>query len=453
MKFILNYLVLSIFLLLWVIPLSSRDRYTIIIDPGHGGINQKPASEFGDKYDTLSKKFLEPYKIGARYKGRNEAEIVLSLAKELRDVLNLMKTRKGQKEFSNIIKKYSNSSLYPIQFEILLTREDGINDDINIDPQQDINSKYRLFDFPDKKTGKMQKGRLSFINENHPYLVVSLHLNPSHKNHPGGMASVIAPPYRVFQDLRLISHGKLDPSSFTNSPYNGWVRSIPSWNHLENAICDAWIYFHGYCTNKAGIKPDLSKFYGYRYNMIHWAYRDPNGWEELAKKGGRGPYSKTHEEFLARGKFWNRERSQPEKWRRDQGWEGFGGDNLYAGNELLRFVQYGLASQLRDKEGKPPQLGPIHYPYISTYSLPTFTNAIVAYLEIGFIDNDRDMYYLENHTRIIAESLAVGIYSLFRGIQPKVQEDLPYIPKGIPIDFQKYERYQGKNYFYESSKI
>lgn len=441
LKFIL------IFFLGIVSPLFSWEKsgYKIVIDPGHGGNNREPFELFGDKYDTISGKFLESYRPGAVYKERTEREIVLSLAKELKAVLDLTHTTKGFRKFKTIASKYTKTNILPIRFSSVLTREDDYSYH-RWKEGDDINYNYRMYDFLDKKTGKKVLGRISKINQEEPYLIVSLHLNPSYPGHPGGMAAVIAPPYRTFQTLRLISKNKLDESEFQKSPYRNWTKFVGNWNHLENAMTDTWIYFHGYWANQKGNETDRERFSGYRQNMVTWKYADVAGWEELAKVGGRGQYSKTHRDFYARGKFWNRERGQGERWRRAKGPEGYGGDNLYASQELLRFVQYGVFTRLREN-AKQPNLGPIQSPYISTYSLPTYTNAICAFLEIGFIDNENDMKYIQGHSRLVAESLAVGIYSLFKGLEPTLQKNIPYTPKGKKLGFEKYERLDGNNYF------
>lgn len=441
-----------LFVIILLMPLNviiawDRPIFKIVIDPGHGGNNQKPFEIYGDKYDTISGKFLEAYRPGAIHKNKTEREIVLKLGIELKKILDLTKTNQGFKKFQNIAKNYTNSKIHPVRFVTKLTRNDDFEHK-NWKDGEDQNYKYRLYDFVDKKTGKKVLGRLSQINREKPYLVVSLHLNPSYPGHPGGMAAVIAPPYQIFQELRLISSGKMDESVFSGGPYRNWTKFVGDWNHLENAMTDAWIYFHGYWADQSGKNTNLNKFTGYRQNMVSWKYADVQGWENLAKRGARGQYAKSHDDYIARGKFWNRERGQGERLRRSNGYEGYGGDNLYAGNELLRFVHYGLSKRILMETGSIPELGPIHSPYISTYSLPTYLNAITAFLEIGYIDNERDMKYIEGYMKVVAESLAIGIYSLFMGTSPLHKEDFSYRPKGKKLGFEKYEKINGKNYFH-----
>nr|WP_245915609.1 N-acetylmuramoyl-L-alanine amidase [Leptospira johnsonii] len=437
-----------LFLLIFSLSVSSQETipkrtYNIVIDPGHGGLDLKPKEEHGDKYDPISNKYLEPYKAGAQTKSRRESEVVLALAKEVKEILDLTKTPEGFETFRTYAKKFTNDTLPWIRIDSDLTREETAKEE-GADLSSDPNAFYRLYDYPDKKSGKIKPGRISRINAARPYLVLSLHLNPSWKGHPGGMAAVLSPSYRTFYNLRKISEGK-SSKSFEEGPWSEWMRFKMEWSRLENAVADAWIYFNGYWPNKSGKKTDLSNFEGYRQNMVTWKYADPSGWIDKAVLDGPGPYAKKHSEYSAKGKFWDRERGEPELWRREDGAEGFGGDNHYAAAELMRFLQYGLRT-LPNQEEELSNPGPINKPYISTYSLPTFINAISAYLEIGYIDKEKDMKILTQRRRDTAISLAVGLYSLFHGIKIK-PADLPYVPKGKKIDWQRYENLKEGNYF------
>ncbi|PJZ48479.1 N-acetylmuramoyl-L-alanine amidase [Leptospira saintgironsiae] len=422
---------------------TPKRTYNIVIDPGHGGLDLKPKEEHGDKYDPISNKYLEPYKAGAQTKSRRESEVVLALAKEVKEILDLTKTPEGFETFRSYAKKFTNDTLPWIRIDSDLTREETAKEE-GADLSSDPNAFYRLYDYPDKKSGKLKPGRISRINAARPYLVLSLHLNPSWKGHPGGMAAVLSPSYRTFYNLRKISEGK-SSKSFEDGPWSEWMRFKMEWSRLENAVADAWIYFNGYWPNKSGKKTDLSNFEGYRQNMVTWKYADPSGWVDKAVLDGPGPYAKKHSEYSAKGKFWDRERAEPELWRREDGAEGFGGDNHYAATELMRFLQYGLRT-LPNSEEELSNPGPINKPYISTYSLPTFINAISAYLEIGYIDKEKDMKILTQRRKDTAISLAVGVYSLFHGIKIK-SADLPYVPKGKKIDWARYENLKEGNYF------
>ncbi len=419
--------------------LSAHPTYPVVIDPGHGGVARDPMSLNGDKYDSITQTYLEKYKQGTEHGSVTEREIVLGLAKEVDRVLKLTESDEGWEKFSQYLKKFSNAKTFTrIEIKSHLTRTSNFDND---PPTNDVNAPYRLYDFRDQKTSERVKGRLSFINEKKPHLVLSLHLNPAGKGQDGGMAAVLTPGYPTFRLLQDIASGKKKSKAFAASPWSDWLVFQSGWSKLENATADAWIYFHGYWSDKSGKKTDLSKFEGYRQNMVTWAYSDKRGWESAATSNKVGPYSKTHSGFKAEGLFWEREMGKKETFRREGGREGFGGDNHYATKELMRFVQFGVRDQLRDKKGHYPEIGPIQKPYISTYSLPTYTNAICAFIEIGYINRKRDIKMLTEHKKETAISLAVGIYSLFVGLELKKSKNMPIIPKGKKINWERYENY------------
>lgn len=430
----LSFLFLILF---YVSPLFAQSTFRVVIDPGHGGVSKEPVSEHGDKYDSITQSYLEKYKQGTEHGKFVEREVVLSLAKEVHNVLKLTETDEGWNEFQSHLKKFSKKkSFVRIKIESSLTRNSNYDIDSSSD---DPNAPYRLYDFPHRKTGIRTTGRLSKINEKKPHLVLSLHLNPAGKGQVGGMAAVLTPGYKTFETLKLISQKKKKPSAFLNSPWSDWLVFQSGWTKLENAIADTWIYFHGYWSTKDGSKSDLTKFEGYRQNMVTWKYLDETNWEKKVAK--TGPYAKQHENFKEEGRFWEREKSKKESYRREGGPEGFGGDNHYVTRELMRFVQYGLPLQLIKEDKTYPQIGPIQKPYISTYSLPTYINALCAFIEIGYVNRSRDMKYLTEHKRETAISLAVGIYSLFQGLDVPKNPKLKIRPKGKPVNWGKYQNY------------
>lgn len=440
---------IKFFLFLFTIQIVANPTktYKIVIDPGHGGFKQEPLEFYGDKFDTITQRYLEHYKDGASYKGiRTEQEIVLEIGKELKEILDLTKTKKGFQKFSNYIKQFSDTETPWIELQTSMTRVDSYKD-FKFREKEDKNKKYRLYDFPDFKTNKNVLGRISLINKEKPHLVVSLHINAMNTG-PGasGMGAVIAPSYQTFDLLKRISEKKASKEEFEKLEWKNWMIFENSWTRLENAIADSWIYFNGYWPTKDGNQTDRKKFEGYRYNMVTWRYRDSFGWEKKINDK-EGPYSLDHKGFKANGKFWDRERSKLETMRREGGLEGYGGDNHYASTELLRFVQYGLRNFSEEKDTyKEP--GPILRPYVSTYSIPTFINAISGYLELGEITSDKDMYFLTSKKKRVAISLAVGIYSLFHGLELKSSKS-NYTPKGKRIEFEKYIGTTGQSYFDE----
>ncbi|MEM7179845.1 MAG: N-acetylmuramoyl-L-alanine amidase [Spirochaetota bacterium] len=416
--------------------------YKIVIDPGHGGTKQVPYELYGDKYDEMQGKYLENYKSGASSRTRTEMEIVMDIAREVQYLLDLTKTQRGFRKFRARIKKYSRAKASWLQLHSVLSRRDNYADR-RYREKDDKNADFRLYDFRDFHIGKHRTGRISRINAEKPYLIVSLHINSSGSKQGSGMGAVLAPSYKTFDLLRRISLGKLPGTAFNQSPWRNWLRFQAGWTTLENAVADAWIYFHGYWPNKQGTKPNLKRFEGYRQNMVTWRYKDANWKKRIGKPG---PYAYKHSQFKAVGKFWQRERSNLEYMRRGGGREGFGGDNHYASMELLRFVQYGLRQDIERNTSRYNAPGPILPPYISTYSLPTFTNAITAFLELGDIYSDRDMYFMVAKRKKVAEAIAVGIYSLFYGLQVS-QKEIRYAPRGKKIDFNKYITKNGENYF------
>jgi hypothetical protein len=428
-----------------IFPDSVVKEYTIVLDPGHGGVHQVPFEIYGDKYDVVTDRYLENYKSGAQYKTRTEMEIVLEIAKEVQNILELTRTKNGFRKFRSLIKLFSHTNPTWIKFRTVMTRTDNVSDRV-FREKEDKNADYRLFDFKDFETGEKRLGRISKINREKPYLLVSFHIN-STGTKSTGMGAVLSPSFRTFNMLRNISLGRATLSEFNQSPWKNWIRFNGKWTNLENAIADSWIYFHGYLPNQTLDSFNIKKFEGFRQNMVTWKYADIEDWH--SQIGKPGPYSKKMTEFSATGNFWEREKSSYEMYRREDGIEGFGGDNYYAGMELLRYVQYALRTE-QTVGGTPNygEPGPILKPFISTYALPTFVNAICAYLELGDIAIDRDIYYLTAKRKRMAIGIAVGIYSLFQGLEPKIIET-PYIPIGKKIDFSKYITNTDNIYFNE----
>jgi len=417
-------------------------QYRIVIDPGHGGVNN---GRNDDKWDPVTKAYLEPFAMGMQSGNLTEHETVLQLSTRVRYYLNLTNTSEGWEKFQEILKAFSpETSFRRIRFDTYMTRTDGWNQR-NLPPENSaVNAPYRLYNFPDTQTGEMQPGRISNINRVRPYLVLSLHMNPAEGANPGGMAAVLSPGYRTFNLLREITLGRQSITLFRRLKwYDGWLVTDDGWNRFESARADAWVYFHGYRSLKNGSGPWKNR--GVRQNMVFWRYADPEGWEEAARKNGPGPYSIRYRDFRPEGPFWDRERSDPELWRREDGPLGYGGDNHYACDELMRFVQYGVRLTVPEKRSAQA-LGPIQTPFVSTYSIPTFINAISAYLEIGFLNRERDRQLIIGQREATAKSLAVGIYSLFAGLSLRNLET-PYRPTGKPLDFARYEKYREGNYF------
>ncbi|MCB1164533.1 MAG: N-acetylmuramoyl-L-alanine amidase [Leptospiraceae bacterium] len=429
--------------------------YTVVIDPGHGGA---PVPGNDDKWDPVTKKYLSPYLYGMRYGKYEEHQLMLDLARRVHYYLKLTESDEGWKQFQTILKQFSDQKEFTrIRLRSVMSRTEGWTaSGLKADDPR-VNIPFRLYDFPDRKDpSKMVPGRLSYINSEHPYLVVSLHMNPAGPGNDGGMAAVLAPGYETFEKLRklTLSNKSVEDKekAYNELPWAPfWLINQPGWSRLQIATADTWVYFHGYWVKQNMKDPWLEKNRGLRHNMIQWIYRDPAGWAEKARKGGPGPYATKHSEFRAEGPFWDREKADPEAWRREGPVPGtdikFGGDNHFASNELMRYVQYGtrqISPELARQSKKA--IPEIIDPFVSTYSLPTLVNAVVAYLEIGHLDVQKDRTFILKYKDEIARSLAVGIYSLFTGLKLKPYQG-PFKPTSKPLDFKKYENYKAGNYF------
>lgn len=421
---------------------GSVKTYVVVLDPGHGGAGRGVPD---DKWDSLSQKYLQYYAPGTHHKQFREHKIALDIAKRIKGYLSLTQNEVDWPRFEKLLREFTDQKHLPrVALVGQLSREDGWDDRKLPVSHPDVNVPYRLYDFPKKGQQVLEPGRISAMNAMQPHLILSIHLNPAGKGSAGGMAAVLAPGYDTFNLLREISLGRKKTEAFTKSAWHApWLITDAGWSRFQAARSDAWVYFHGYRTKKNG-NPWLEVFRGYRHNMVTWRYADPPGWEMLAREHGPGPYALNHRAFRPTGRFWTRERGRGEVWRRSGGRMGFGGDNHYASDELMRFVQYGARRMLPQRR-KPGAMPEILKPFVSTYSLPTYVNAVCAYLEIAHINRDRDRTLVIEDADTVARSIAAGIYSLFSGLQLRRQPG-PYAPKGQPVDFARYERLPG-NYF------
>jgi hypothetical protein len=419
--------------------------FRVVLDPGHGGRYLEPNSVYGDKYDPGSVTFMEGYRPGAGVTGLNENEDVYEISLLVKDFLDLTLTKEGRNTFYQILKKYDNSARPPTEpIEAILSRKAGYLERYR-EIDYDINRDYRLYDHDDLLDQNPVEGVISRINTLKPDLVVSLHLTGGNPGKYGGMAAVIAPSYKIFQNAMDYVKGndqqrKDIKKSFIDGPYGKWFISEHGRTNFEWFLCDSWIYFTGYWSNVDGLNPDLEKFRGYRQNMITWNYRDESLFNNNPYVSNIGHLKY----FKPEGKFWEREKSDPETWRRDGGPEGYGGDNLYASQELLRFLRKGLVVNHVKSSVNLPEIAP---PYISTWSVPTYVNAVSAFLELAYLDNKYDFNRIVKYKKVHAEAIAVGIYSLLQGTKSQASAKQNKLPWGMPVDFTKYKTYKNVNYF------
>jgi hypothetical protein len=156
---------------------NSTARYTVVIDPGHGGLSLNPVSIHGDKYDSVQKKYLAAYQEGASYQDLYEGEIAYEIALSVKQILDLTNTSEGRVKFQKILSKYTSSTYVPKEpVKIIISREKGYSisgfNKFDKVENQDYNAPFRLFDFPDINTSKKMSGLISRINSKTPDLVV-----------------------------------------------------------------------------------------------------------------------------------------------------------------------------------------------------------------------------------------------------------------------------------------
>ena len=440
----LNKILIFIIILLFIL-FSSADvkkhefpAYRVVLDPGHGGFSLLPKTKHGDRYDTISKTYLSNYAAGTAYGNIEERVLTYSIASKVKDILDLTLQDSSFVKFSGIIEKITGETPERIIIQASLSREKSL--DISTVKTDDPNADYRLFDFVDNE-GNKNPGRISVINSYKPHLVVSLHCDYQAPLFFRGMNPVIAAPYSLlYNGLNYLKGIEKKRDYFFKSPYADWFTESVRRTGYKWFLKDVSAYFTGFSvSNNLKVKDDFS---GYVYNMVSWRYKDNEGWESIAKDHPQNSrYADNAGDFAVQGKFWEREQSKYESYRRDGGIEGFGGDNLYASSEIIRYILLSINQSGGLYPGQ--KLG---NPYISVWSLPVLVNAINAYIELGYLKNKNDRFVLVNKQNEIAEGIAAGIYSLFAGLKTD-NIKFKYLPYGKRIDLEKYKLPSGESYF------
>jgi hypothetical protein len=416
--------------------------FRVVIDPGHGGVGRNLMSVHGDRYDTVNRRYLDHFKEGASRGGLQEREIVYSIAKKTEKLLKLLAPGGNNEKFYRLLEHYADGAPQKVTIQTYMSRGRSVTDD-EADNLEDPNASFRMFDYPDS-SGEMQPGRISRINAVKPHLVVSLHLASDAPRDFEGMNPVITPPYSFLREgLAYLKKEQEGKKFYTKSPYREWFIEETTRSDFDWFLNDTSIYFTGYPLRK-NLESDRSSFKGYRYNMVRWSYADSPGWEHAARyRIPSSRYAPTYENFVPEGRFWEREQSHYEKYRRDGGEEGFGGDNAYASYEIIRYVCYSLYLHGDDNRSQKPGKS-----YISVWIMPLHLNAINAFIELGYLNRSRDRLLLTKKQNEIAEGIAVGIFSLLTGLTPK-ETKYKHIPKGKGIDYSKYRTSEDKSYFDE----
>lgn len=414
--------------------------FRIALDPGHGGISNIHKISFGDRYDPISGAYLQIFKEGAVRKNLEEHKIVYEIAKKVYDILNDCAPGGHYANFYKILERFCDNPPDRIYLRCMMSRGDSRNEN-EIAKREDPNAEFRLFDYPDKN-GNILPGRISRINAFKPHLVVSLHITGSGTLFYNGMNPVILPPYKMMHNGLLFLQGKeTDKNFFRNSLYNDWFDESNERKGFDWFLNDTALYFTGYPLNKDR-SLNTNGFRGYRYNMERWSYRDEDGWAVKARQHPDNTrYSASLKTFTDDGKFFEREQSKFESYKREYGEEGFGGDNYYASAEIIRYIL--LSLHINNIEHPDQKLGK---PYISVWHMPMLVNGVNAFMELGYLGRPRFRYLLTTHQDEIASGIAVGIYSLFAGIKHG-KSGYKYLPRGKRIDLKKYNTTTKTSYF------
>ncbi|HOT75585.1 MAG TPA: hypothetical protein PK467_07360 [Candidatus Wallbacteria bacterium] len=393
--------------------------YKIVIDPGHGGKSEKASLTEGDHWDIKARKFLTRYNYGAYHEQESEEKIVLEICKKTFEILKSANSDKGWREFAKLLSSYGvkkPEEYRRVNFDAGLTRDKSF-DSPEYKDQANVNRHFRLFDSPESFDDKKKPsevlfpGRMSKINMMTPELVLCVHINSSNNPDTRGQASVIIPDYHVFDFVKTVKTRLGVKSALTYFWLISWFypqNSILS--NLSRLINDCETYF-------TGKRSDNKSQIGKRWQMVKWRYSKDDEYDNLLNY--KDPDS-----------YWKRERSDHESMRRDGGIIGAGGDNFYASEEVIKFIRLGLwqdyisgvsreIKEINELKSPAEYLGAHGAPFISDWALPQLVNAVTAYVELGYIENEHDRRILVTKKDVIAKSMAVAVYSLIEGLEPK----------------------------------
>jgi hypothetical protein len=416
--------------------------YRVVLDPGHGGRDIIPHTLYGDKFDRRLGTYLDKFREGARYRGVWEFEVMYDIAAKAKKILDKTATPSGRQEFKKILKKYGKPGSEIEAIEAFVSRPAGYIENY-FENRNDLNAPFRLYDYPNQKTEAVEPGTISRINALEPELVITLHLTHTEAPAAGGMATVITPGYRTYELAHRYVRADGDDrkkirARFGDTEWNRWFVSDDRFKVFPSFMADAFIYYIGFWSKPDGVHTDYSRFRGYRHNLVSWSYADSDAIIEslYGQKGER--YATTLAAFEPKGKFWEREKAEPETWRREDGPEGYGGDNHYAGTEVLRYTRKAFVVNGFDSPKTAPK---ILKPYISTWAVPTYVNAIAAFVELAHTTSKRDHLRMAKYRHIYAEAIAVSAYSLLYGMS-----DVG-MAKGKRLPLERYENLPGGNYF------
>ncbi len=418
----------------------------VMIDPGHGGRGEEPGATTGDNWDSQYAQFLRVVNYGGSARvapGRRveEHELALSLSRRLAALLELTRTDAGWTRFEEILRRLGARGTLPrVRIESRLTRTDDYRAR-EARKEPDPNRDFRLLDSPARLPARegtpLHPGRVSRVIDWAPDLLLVLHANDVDSRRQRGMNALFVPSPQDFEAIRAMELSKEALPPGLARLAKSWIARGRARGERESMIEAAWCYYTGFAPTPGGRTPDIRRPDGKVWNHITWAYRDT--------EPGRPTLTLAAPQV---GPFWDRERGPFESRRRAGGPEGLGGDNLYAGQELLRHARLSLGRAVTstalpsDVFGRGPHmrvttLTPLSRPLCAAWTLPLYVNSVTAYLELGYLSNARDRWLLMHRGDLYVEGLAAGIYSLAAGLK------LPGVPgidspSGKPIAFEYY---------------
>jgi len=452
---------------------SEEKPFVVMLDPGHGGKPERCSDKGGAHWDPEQKAFLNFYRFGAanKYKGHiwTEQSIVMWLARKIRKRFLLLDSKAGVEEFAEIVKKVTGSSYIndvrnSRKIKVLLSRDNSYLDHPKR-KKPSVNRFFRLFDspqkFPFKEGTSLEKGRLSKMAEKKPELTICLHVNGASTKNARGLHCLFVPSYGHFEKVRQEILGKkIKKDNEWYKVNRCWFKHTGARSRKQWMYNDTWTYFTGYGSDKSGKKLSTATNIGSRHQDLSWRYKSA---ERTSRTTSLDP------EFT--GLFWQREASAFEAFRREGGYEGYGGDNLYTGMELVRYTKQALwrdfvISSAKEKsyekstkklfktkkdaqKSVKQYLGPVHRSVAADWAVPLFGNAVTAFLELGYITNKKDFAILRNKLDVIADGITIGIFSLVNGL--KLSKDSVYSesPKGRAVNWNHYKKLDKGNYFEE----
>lgn len=434
---------------------AAPPTFRVFLDPGHGGKPENQSRRGGAHWDPLQGKFLNYYRYGSEYRAKkkdggfviSEQGQVLELAKLVRERLHWTHSDEGWARFQALLSDFGGvlPPFRRVRFETRLAREN----DYATHPEagrRDINRHFRIFDspaaYPHKPGGPMMPGRLSNSAAFSPHIQVSLHIDGSTNNWQRGMSALFVPGPDHLERARQVALGKVEASTFDARIKRYWSYRGPYRTKVGWMLNDMWTYYTGFGADQSGKELHEKGYIGQRWQHVDWAYADP---VEAAPRKSLAEYPP--------GPFFDREKSRFELVRRSGGPEEVGGDNLYAGQELLRFIRYAWWKDYQGSgkawaEDLPPKkyLPPHEKPTAADWAMPLFTNAVAPFLELGQLQNWKDRYLLTDKLEAAADGLAVGLYSLAVGL-PLPPVDGVAAPRGLAIDWDRYRMEGGGTYF------